>query len=83
MSDKLDPIATAGMSRSNLIDIRDRLSEAEDFCRAIFMAAAGLHDRDSTAVFQSLADIAKFKIRGAITELSEFREDVQTTSAQA
>ncbi|RVG89288.1 hypothetical protein [Sinorhizobium meliloti] len=55
MQDNLDPEATAGMSRSKLLDVCDRLSEAEDFCRAIFMAAAGLGDSGNTAAFQSLA----------------------------
>lgn len=77
MPDNLDPEATAGMSRSKLLDVCDRLSEAEDFCRAIFMAAAGLGDRDNTAVFQSLADIAKGKIRRSITELYEIRDDAE------
>ncbi|WP_164820572.1 hypothetical protein [Sinorhizobium meliloti] len=77
MPDNLDPKSTAGISRSKLLDVCDRLSEAEDFCRAIFMAAASLGDRGNTAGFQSLADIAKVKIRRSITELYEIRDDVE------
>ncbi|TCN30146.1 hypothetical protein [Sinorhizobium americanum] len=71
MPNEPDPIAPAGMSSSKLLDVCDQLREAEDFCRAIFMAAAGLHDKENTAVFQSLAEVAKEKIRGAITDLRQ------------
>ncbi|MEY9531181.1 hypothetical protein [Sinorhizobium fredii] len=75
MPNNPDPKATSEMSPSKLIDVCDELREAEDFCRAIFMAAAGLEDRGNTAVFQSLADVAKTKIRRAITEIYEIRDD--------
>lgn len=61
MPDNLDPEAIAGMSRSKLLDVCDRLSEAEDFCRAIFMAAAGLGDRGDTTMFQSLRTLRRAK----------------------
>lgn len=77
MPDKPDPMAIPETPGSKLLDVCDRLSEAEDFCRAIFMAAAGLGDSGNTAVFQSLADIAKAKIRRSITELYEIRDDAE------
>ncbi|WP_157785561.1 hypothetical protein [Sinorhizobium fredii] len=60
--------------QSKLIEAYDRLSEAEDFCQAIFLAAVGLEDAEDTSVFQRLADIAKEKIRDAMSIISEVRE---------
>ncbi|PDT47469.1 hypothetical protein CO661_12065 [Sinorhizobium fredii] len=59
---------------SKLIKAYDRLSEAEDFCQAIFMAAAGLEDAEDSSVFQRLAEVAKDKIREAMSIISEVRE---------
>ncbi|MCA1403672.1 hypothetical protein I6F26_03515 [Ensifer sp. IC3342] len=68
--------AAEGLPQTKLIEIADRLSEADDFCQAIFMAAFGLEDRDDTAVFQRLADIAKGKVGRARALVDEIRGEV-------
>jgi|GEM_PF-5975850 len=74
MPNVLVPAAAKGLPQTKLIEICDRLSEAEDFCQAMFMAAFALDDQDDTAVFQRLADVAKGKVSRAMALASEIRE---------
>lgn len=68
------PAAAEGLPQTKLIEISDRLCEAQDFCEAIFMAAFGLEEGDDTAVFQRLADVVKGKVSRAMAVVDEIRE---------
>ena len=65
--------AASGLLRRDLIRVSDHLCEAADFCEAVFMAANGIDNRDETAVFQRLAEVAKSKIREAMSMIDGIR----------
>ncbi|MDK1493344.1 hypothetical protein QN219_25400 [Sinorhizobium sp. 7-81] len=57
--------AEFGLLSRDLIAVSDKLSEASDFCEAIFMAAGTVDDKEEGAVFQRLAMAAKSLVRNA------------------
>lgn len=59
------------MTMKPLLDAANLLDEAQDFCEAVFMAAAGLQDSGETAVFQRIAEEARRRIQKAQDTINE------------